>query len=243
METPIQIAVCEDVPGDVERLLHCIDESGLPVACRVFTDCAALLADFAPGKYDLIFLDIYMNDVQQGVNAAASIRELDALVTLAFTTVSQEHALESYRLKVFAYLEKPVQARDVREVLEHAGDRRRNVPTVQLLIQGKYQDIPLQSILYFECKNHAVFVNTLTGVLRTSQTVKLGDIEPLLPDCFFRCHNSYIANLRYVKELDRELKLFRMQNDDPVYIRRQSLGRALRAYEQQLFALARGEDM
>ena len=93
-----------------------------------FTDCAALLADFAPGKYDLIFLDIYMNDVQQGVNAAASIRELDALVTLAFTTVSQAHALESYRLKVFAYLEKPVQARDVREVLEHAGDRRRNVP-------------------------------------------------------------------------------------------------------------------
>lgn len=243
MDTPIQIAVCEDMPGDTERLLRCIDESGIPSEYRVFSDCDALLADFLPGKYDLVFLDIYMNDVQQGIKAAASIREADALVTLAFTTFSPEHALESYRLKAFAYLEKPVKARDVHGVLEYAANRRRSAPSVKLLIQGKYQDIPLKSILYFECKNHAVQVATLSGVLRTSQTVKLGDIEPLLPDGFFRCHNSYIVNLRYVKELDQKLRLFRMQNDDPVYIRRPSLGRALRAYERQLFAMARGEDL
>ena len=42
-----------------------------------------------------------------------------------------------------------------------------------------------------------------------------------------------------MKELDRDLRIFRMQNGDPVYIRRSSLGKAIRAYERQLFATAR----
>jgi DNA-binding LytR/AlgR family response regulator len=148
--------------------------------------------------------------------------------------------LESYRLKACAYLEKPVCLTEVREVLEQALNKRRNAPAVKLLIEGEHRDIPLDSILYFEQKNQAVLVNTLTETLRTSQTVKLKDIEALLPEGFFRCHHSYIANLRYVKGLDQELRIFLMQNGDKVYIRRQDMKKAERAYEDSLFHRARG---
>ena len=83
-------------------------------------------------------------------------------------------------------------------------------------------------------------MNTLTETLRTSQTVKLGDIEPQLPESFFRCHHSYIANLRYVCGVDQELKVFEMQNGDKVYIRHPSLGKSVKAYEEYLFRRARG---
>lgn len=240
METPLRIAVCEDVPEDADLLLRCISESGIPAECKVFSTGDELAKAFLPGRYDLIFLDIYMDEVQQGITAAAKIRETDTAVTLAFTTTSKEHALESYRLKACAYLEKPVRPADVREVLEQALNKRKNAPAIRLLIEGTFREISLDSILYFEQKNHAVWVNTLTETLRTSQTVKLGDIEPQLPEGFFRCHHSYIANLRYVKELDQELKIFVMQNGDTVYIRRPSLGKAVKAYEALLFASARG---
>lgn len=240
METPLKIAVYEDNPKDAQRLLRCITDSGIPAECNVFSTGEALLTDFSAGRYDLIFLDIYLGEVQQGVDIAGKIRETDTAVTLAFTTTSTEHTLESYRLKAYAYLEKPVRPADVREALEQAQSRRRNAPSVKLLIEGTYRMIPLDSILYFEQKNHAVLVNTLTGVLRTSQTVKLNDIESQLPDSFIRCHHSYIANLRYVKELDQELRIFLMQNGDTVYIRRPSLGKAVKAYESRLFAAARG---
>lgn len=240
METPLRIAVCEDMPKDADLLLRCISESGIPAECNAFSTGEELAKAFLPGQYDLIFLDIYMDEVQQGITAATKIRETDTTVTLAFTTTSKEHALESYRLKACAYLEKPVRLADVREVLEQAKNKRENAPAIRLLIEGTYREIPLDSILYFEQKNHAVSVNTLTETLRTSQTVKLGDIEPQLPENFFRCHHSYIVNLRYVRELDQELRIFKMQNGDTVYIRRPSLGKAVKAYQSLLFSAARG---
>jgi len=243
LDKPVRIAILEDFPEDAQLLLRYISESGIPAKCQCYSTCDALIKDFVPGRYDLIFLDIYMGNVQQGVDVAAKIRESDAMVTLTFTTSSEEHALESYRLKAFAYLEKPIHPADVREVIEQVVIRRKRAPSIQLLISGKKQQIPLQTILYFEQKDHAVQVNTFSGVLRTSQTVNLGDIQPRLPSGFFRCHQSYIANLRYVKELDRELRIFWMQNGDAVYIRRQSLGKATRAYEHQLFTRVREESI
>jgi DNA-binding LytR/AlgR family response regulator len=199
-----------------------------------------LISAFAAGRYDLIFLDIYMGNIQQGVNVAAEIREMDTTVTLAFTTTSIAHTLESYRLKAVGYLEKPVKPADVREMLDLALTKREIAPSVSLLIEGVYRDISLNSILYFEQQNHAVIVNTLSGKLRTCQTVKLKQIEAMLPNTFLHCHHSYIVNLKHVKRIDNELKTFTMQNGDNVYIRQQSMKNAAEAYKDYLFANARG---
>lgn len=239
MREPLNIAVCEDMPKDLKALISRIEESGIPAVCETFSSGEALLAAFSPGKYDLIFLDIYMDGIR-GIDAAAKIRETDSGVTLAFTTTSTDYTLESYRLKALCYLEKPVGPAEVKEAMELALRKRGEAPCITLLIEGQKRDIPLERILYFEQQNHAVMVNTLTETLRTSQTVKLKQIEALLPDTFLRCHHSYIANLNYVKSLDRELKTFVMQNGDPVYIRQQSLPQAARAYGEYLFRKTRG---
>ena len=239
MEAPLKVAIYEDMAEDSDLLLQYISQSEIATECEAFSSEEKLLTSFTTEGYDLIFLDIYMGEIQQGVNVAAKIREMDTRITMAFTTSSKEHALESYRLKAYAYLEKPVCPEDVHEVLEHALNKRRNTPTVKLLIEGTYRDIPLDSILYFENQNHAVMVNTLNDTLRTSQTIKLNDIEAMLPDTFIRCHHSYIANLRYVREMNRELKIFIMKNGDKVYIRRQDIKKSVRAYEDYLLNTAR----
>ncbi|MEA4962392.1 LytR/AlgR family response regulator transcription factor [Lutispora sp.] len=231
MHTILNIAVCEDDENDMSRLLSCITESGVSAQCETFSSCETLMTAFLAGRYDLIFLDIYMDEIQQGVDAATKIRETDSVVTLAFTTTSTEHTLESYRLKASSYLEKPVKSADVREVLELALNKKKNIPSVNLLIDGTYRDIPLDSILYFEQQNLSVIVNTLSGELRTSRTVKLKNIEPLLPDNFLRCHHSYIANLKYVNRIDREWKVFTMQNGSNVHIRQQTMKKATEAFE------------
>lgn len=238
-EMPLSIALCEDTKSDRDLLQNQLAESGFAVRCEAFSSGEELLSAFAPGKYDLIFLDIYMGGIK-GVEAAAEIRKTDRTVMLAFTTTSTEHTLESYRLKAASYLEKPVKPEDVREVLELVQAKRDSAASITLLIEGESRKLPLSSILYFEQVNHAVFVHTHTETLRTSQTVKLKDIEPLLPGCFFRCHHSYIANLSYVRGVDKELKVFEMQNGDKVYIRYSTFGKSVKAYEEHLFRGARG---
>lgn len=241
MDTPLQIAVCEDCTADAELLISHISGSGICNNCEVFSSGEALLAAFLPGRYDLIFLDIYMGGIQ-GLDVAANIRAADHAVTLAFTTTSAEHTLASYRLKATGYLEKPVKLEDTREILSLALAKRKTAAYITLLMEGENRAIPIESILFFEQQNHAVMVHTSTAVLRTSQTIKLTHIESLLPKSFFRCHHSYIVNLRAVREVDRELKVFIMRDGSRIHIRHQTMKKAAQAYESWLFhAVRRGE--
>lgn len=240
MENPLRIALCEDQAADTVMLLDHIKQSGIASACDTFTCAEELLASFVPGLYDVVFMDIYLEEGMRGLEAAAHIRESDENVILAFTTTSPDHTLESYRLGALKYLEKPLTLKGVRETLELAVTKRRSTACIFVLIGGRNTKIPLNSIIYFEQQNHAVIINTITGVLRTSQTIKLCNIEPLLP-CppFLRCHHSYIVNLRYALNIDKALKTFSMKNGGTVYIRRQDLKKATDAYENYLFAAAR----
>ena len=179
----------------------------------------------------------------KGVDAAAEIRKADRTVTLAFTTTSTEHTLESYRLKAAGYLEKPVKREDVREMLSLVLAKRSSAAYISLLIEGANRSLPVESILFFEQRNHAVMVHFHAETLRTSQTVKLDHIESMLPVHFFRCHHSYIVNLRAVREVDQELKIFVMQDGSRVHIRYQTLKKAVREYERCLFDTVRGDGL
>ncbi|MEA5060439.1 Transcriptional regulatory protein YpdB [bioreactor metagenome] len=239
MKEELHIGVCEDEGAAAQHLLSCIEESGIPAHCVAFTSSEELLAEFRQGLYDILFIDIYLTGMT-GVEAAAKIREVDEDTMMAFTTSSTDHTLESYRLGALKYLEKPVKAKDVRETLELALLKRKTRRYLSLLIGGGLKDIPVNTILYFEQRDHAVMVHTTAGVYRTSQRVKLSDIEEKVPFAsFLRCHRSYIVNLHYVMELNKELRVFSMKNGDKVYIRRQSLKAASDAFEAYLFQTAR----
>lgn len=239
MDEPLHIAVCEDNPEDMELLFSYIRESKMNIRGDRFFSGEDLLKEFLPGKYDLIFLDIYMKGMC-GIDAAAKIRKIDHTITLAFTTSSIEHTLESYRLKAASYLEKPVKQDDVQEILSLVLAKHNTASYITLLIEGTNRSLPVDSILYFELQNHAVMVYTHNEILRTSQSVKLDHIEPMLPEYYFRCHHSYIVNLSYVNDIDRELAVFIMQNKSRVHIRRRDIQKAVRTYEHYLFSMARG---
>lgn len=228
MNTPLRIAICEDCADDAHRLIDCISQSVIPAAWDRFESGEALLAAFHPGKYDLMLLDIYMGGME-GVEVARLIRQQDEGVVLAFTTTSEEHTLESYRLGALKYLVKPVEAREVAEAMRLADMARRQRHTLFLLSGGRQIELPLDTILYLEAQNHTVLVHTFSGVLRASQSERLAEIELRLP-CppFLRCHYSYIVNLRYVQSVDQD---FIMRNGDRVYIRQKELKKHTNAYQ------------
>jgi DNA-binding LytR/AlgR family response regulator len=241
MDKILQIAICEDFAADAEHLLYCIKQSSIETNCRLFSKGEDFLASFTAGRFDVIFMDIYMNGIT-GVEVVRRIRETDENTVIAFTTTSLDHTLDSYRLGVLKYIEKPATQKDTDETLEMALLKHKSAAYISLLADGIQKEIPLDSILYFEHQNHAVTVNLTYGVLRTSQTVKLKDIEAKLPSPpFLRCHHSYIANIKYVQSLDRELRTFTMKNGGKVYIRRQDLKKAAEAYENHLFQMARSD--
>lgn len=204
MDSPLKIAICEDCKTDAQRLVTCICQSGLLAQWDLYESGEALVSGFLPGKYGLIFMDIYLNGIA-GVEAAKAVRERDAGVVIAFTTSSEEHTLESYRLGALKYLVKPVSAGDVAEAMRLAEMILRERKTVSLLTGGRRAELPLETILYFEVQDHTVLAHTVSGVLRASQAERLSSLEARLP-CppFLRCHHSYLVNLRHVDRVESD---------------------------------------
>lgn len=221
MAQVIRIAICEDAKLDSERLARFVRAGArrrlFEVAISFFSSGEEMLAGFMPGKFDIVFLDIYMK-AMTGIEAARHIRERDDRVLLVFTTSSVDHALEGYDVQALHYLIKPVTQQGVDEALSRCfkrlEDRMEKICSV--MIDRKQVDVPLQDIMYVEAQNKYCNIHTSTGEI-ISPRVPIDKLKEQLPmPPFLHCHRSYIANLNYVHSIDND---FMMKNGDIVCIR------------------------
>lgn len=235
----LEIAVCEDDKDEQRRLVSLIEEIDGLCDCAVFPSGEAFLMTFQEGKYDLVFMDIYMGGIT-GIETVASLRQTDDSVPVAFVTTSSEHTLESYRLDAIKYIEKPVTEKNVRELLELAHLKKENRPQLRLRQDGEEVGVPFDRILYAEQSGHDLLLHLTAGDTLRVSGERLDEAEQQFDRrSFFRCHKSYLVNLAFVVRLDRDLMVFTMKDGENVHIRRESLAEARRIFENYLFGRAR----
>lgn len=236
----LQLAVCDDVPEERERLLSLLEQAPIPTACTQFGSSEELLAAFRPGTFDLLLMDIYM-DGMSGVEAVRCIREMDESIPIAFTTTSTEHTLESYRLSVLKYLEKPVQQKDINDLLRLVRLQKDSAPGLTIRQDGEEQRIFLSDLLYLEQRAHHVFLTKRDGSV-LSIYGKLSALMPQLESRPFFCpHKSFCVNLAFIGGINAEYQCYEMADGKNIPISRPNRAKAKKAYEDFLFARARGE--
>ena len=228
----LRIAVCDDEQAQRRQLKFIIEKHMPESQVDLFSSGEDFLQAFRPGVYDLIFMDILMPGMG-GIDATSKIRSVDASVPIAFTTSSQDHAMEGYKNRVIRYLMKPFQPTEVLEVLELALQMKNSQGGVTLRISGKDMNFAYEKICYAEQNAHTIFLHMANGAV-LQFTGKLDDIEAQTPDdSFMRCHKSYLVNLAHVKSIDKDLQIFVMKDGDSVHIRRESLREASRMLTEQ----------
>ena len=234
----LQVAVCDDSIEEQKQLLTMIQETNKHVKVRVFNDGEALLKNYIPSQYDLIFMDIYMTGMT-GIDTVTAIREVDETVLIAFATTSTEHTLASYRLGALKYIEKPMKKTAVSQLLDIAQMKKERVPKVQIKNGMKEFSMAFERILYVEQKAHLLLFHLINGEVVEIKE-KLSNVEHLFEkQPFLHCHKSYLVNLSYVNGLDAKLMVFNMKYNKNVYIRRGSLPKAKAEFEKYLFTMAR----
>ena len=150
------------LPEEREALLTLLEQAPIATVCAQFASSEELLEAFRPGGFDLLLMDIYM-DGMTGVEAVREIREMDESIPIAFATTSTEHTLESYRLSVLKYLEKPVRQKDINDLLHLVKLQRDSAPRLAIRQGGETQKIPLSELFYLEQKAHHVFLYRRDG--------------------------------------------------------------------------------
>jgi DNA-binding LytR/AlgR family response regulator len=242
LEQKLRIAVCEDLKKDRDSLLLLIRESGIPAKCDTFTSGEAFLARFRKGMYHLIYLDIYMEDIN-GMETARFIRERDEGVLLAFTTTSRDHAFEANKYRSLLYIEKPVTPEMIKHTLILASALRDKQSSEVLTIfsEAVQVDIPHDEIIYIEVIDQRCVIHTGDGkTIAASTTLNINDIDERLPKPHFcRSHRSFIVNLDKVRRVNG--RDFEMCDGNIAYIAQRDRRRIMNLYDEWLFGSVTGE--
>lgn len=200
------IAVCDDDVMECSRIVKKIRGilAEMKVSCtiRQFYSGRELLQ--STEAFDIIFLDIIMGDMD-GMKTAQTIRERAYDKILVFITSSREYVYDAYEVEAFQYLLKPVEEEKLRRVLQKAVRKTESRSQDFIIISRERQKrkLFLDNIYYFEIRGRLIDVHGADGVF--SYYGQIGVLEKdLKGKGFFRCHKSYLVNLKYVDGYNRQ---------------------------------------
>ncbi len=202
----LSIAVCDDevieccsMAGKIKEIL---EEMKMPCIIRQFRNGRELLQ--ASESFDIIFLDIMMCGLD-GMKTAQIFRERASGNILIFVSSSREYVFDAYDVEAFQYLLKPVDDKKLKNVLQKAILKTENHSQEFMIVSKGRQKkkLFLDDIYYFEIKGRIIDVHGTEGIF--SYYGKIGELEGKLSGKgFFRCHKSYLINLKRVDGYNRQ---------------------------------------
>lgn len=247
----MEIAICDDVKLNSQEIEAQINTLNVADNIYTFSDIGAFLSSINNGKrYDIVFMDIKWDskkdeaqfcDSQQdanitepqdavGIDIAAKLYRLCPQTKVVYVTGYVE--LSQYILfnksNLCGFLTKPVDIKLLQAVLQKAASELSHEAQhfLELKQKGSIVYIPTRKILFVESKGHTVNVHTTDESI--TSYMRLEGVMQQLPAEFFRCHKSFIVNMRWVRRfLTNEILL---KNDSKVPVSRARLAATKEAY-------------
>lgn len=206
-----------------------------------FEDSVKLINDLKP---ELLYLDITLNN-KTGFDVLKAIDHTK--IKVIFITASNKYAIKAFRFNALDYVMKPI---NIEELIIATQKACQSIKTKRFISKNqlnyksqssndsvdkfdflavpsvkKIKFISLKDLMYLESEGtYTVFY--LKNGDKVISSKNLGEYELFLDDYFFRIHNSYIINLRYLRYIDKSGGVYCMMSSGhllPVAKRRQNL--------------------
>lgn len=202
----LSIAVCDDEVmaccNIAEKIKELLAELKIPCMIRQFYSGQELIQ--SQDHFDIIFLDIIMRDMD-GLRTAQLIREKAFDKILVFISSSREFVFDAYDAEPFWYLLKPVEEKKLKRVLQKAVLKMQHHSQEFMIISKERQKkkLLLDNICYFEIKGRRIDVHETSGIFTYYEQISVLE-KNLQGKGFFRCHKSYLINLKHVDVYNRQ---------------------------------------
>ena len=203
------IAVCDDdarVRGQLADILDAYAaKNGLPLRYQLFENAEDMLRAAGTERFTHYFLDVMM-PCMDGITAAQEIRAFDPDAKLVFLTSFSEYAYQSYRVRAYDYLLKPVQRETQTELLDRMRAEEAEAEACIDVQNGRsIFRIPCARLACLEVNQKKLFFYLTEGQVRTIPGTIAGfEAELLARPEFVKIHRSYIVNLNQISELSPE---------------------------------------
>lgn len=197
----ITVAICDDEERYVEFLATELEkyakENEKEIKIFKFTKALHFL-DQVKNNYDIIFLDIKMPHVD-GIEVAEEIRKRDEKVSIIFLTSYIQRAVDGYSVAAEAFIQKPIKYQRLKKEMDKWFLKHLQEEEPYVIFHnndGRYK-VFIKSLKYVETSGRSVLVHTTQKNIKVSKNMKEMQNE-LESYGFYKCHNSFLVNVRFV---------------------------------------------
>ena len=237
----MKIAICDDVvefSSIFKKYIenYIFEKNIINYNIDIFSSGAEFICTFEPEKYDFIFLDVDMPELN-GFDTAEAIKKLDRSVFIIFVTNMQNQMHQGFKYNAKDYMLKPATQESInilldRMILEKNENKQNGFYSVKIKKDGVVF-IRNDDILYFESNGHDI-----SAVVKGDRFTFIGKMDKVYEEMrdkgFVRIHQSYIVNLEHVfKDLGKTV-LLKKDGELPVSIKyKKALREAFRVWGQE----------
>ena len=209
----LRVLAVDDEQSQLQDLARLLRSSPVVEAVECASDGHDALVKASGERYDAIFLDVRMPDLD-GLELGRVLRRFSAPPQLVFVSAYDSAAVDAFELQALDYLRKPVSRHRLEEALERVTTAVANgtaqearapageseVVAVANVRNGATRLIARSTILYVQ--SHGDFVRIVVEDGRYLLRTTLIDIQRRWEQFgFVRVHRQYVANLTRAVEL------------------------------------------
>lgn len=231
----LRIIVCEDSEIQREKINNFIENTiireNMDMELSLSTDNPKKvieLIELSSNFNGVYFLDVDLKANINGIQLAEKIREIDPIGSIIFVTTHAEMSFLTFQYKVEAmdYIIKD-NYKNIKERIEScliAAYKKytKSITTNNKIFSIKSEDtiinIKINDILFFETSDqiHKVKVHEENRQFEFYANMK--DVESKLDENFYRCHRSYIVNIKKIDCINKKDRIIIMTNGEECYI-------------------------
>lgn len=225
----IRIAVCDDEVIFSEKLekiisAYCVEKQ-ISYELDVYASGKEFLMDnMKMMGYQIVFLDINMEEID-GLETARELRKLCKETFVIFVTAFINYTLEGYKVDAIRYLLKTDVnfKQSVFESLDAVFEKMAYTPSIKKIsFREGNKNIALEKIIYIESNLHKLTFHIYEkDIIQYTMYETLNKISEMLSEDFVRIHQSYLVNLRFVKNITGNQLL--LSNGESLLIARSKL--------------------
>lgn len=204
-----RLAVCDDDPHSLAQMISLLEEyrliSPFPLEYASFHNGIELASVLEHGKhFDIYCLDIVMPGFD-GIELGREIRTFDKSAQIIYFTSSPEFAFDSYSVKAFNYVLKPISKEMLFSVLNDVLEQMQHQEEMSIVVKDMQgiQKILLSNLVYAEAMGRKVLYHLSSG--RTIECfAKFSEVCSTLSEYpyFLKSHRSYVINMNYINTIE-----------------------------------------
>lgn len=211
----MKILLCDDnkvICNDISKYI----ESNFDYNVSVANDKNSIYHYLNEDKLDLLIIDIVLGKIN-GIDIAKEFtKQFPNLNVIFITGYGNTYYKDIYKyINPCGFLEKPIQYNILNFFIKQIQDNF-NARNSKLRINYNYNSyiIPYWDIIYIQSDKRLSVIHTTAEKFKTYK--KLSDMLEELPDTFIRCHQSFIVNRDYVRNVEGNQFLLSSGNVIPI---------------------------